>query len=248
MPDLNTAARWTETLLGFIYPPICQLCGNERATKAGGYVGINCWQSVKFIRPPFCQRCGLPFEGAISNEFECNNCRDQELAFTYARAAVEAKGVVRDVIHRFKYQQALWFLPFLADLLQREALPVLKAADHRWDAIVPVPLHGQKKREREFNQAELLGAELAQALQRPLRTDWVKRTLPTPTQTTLSRTERAENVRRAFTRPSELTLDGQHLIVVDDVFTTGATANAVARELRRAGAASVVVWAVARGV
>jgi competence protein ComFC len=75
----------------------------------------------RFIRPPFCERCGLPFSGDLTAPFECTNCREMELHFSSARSAVVARGVVLEAIHRYKYQRALWFEPFLADLLFREA-------------------------------------------------------------------------------------------------------------------------------
>ncbi len=233
-----------EAVLGLVYPPVCGVCGATRAGRAEGFVCGSCWQGVRFVRPPFCRRCGLPWGGEITNEFDCANCRDTPLAFEYARAAVVAQGVALDVIHRFKYGGAMWFEPFLADLLLREAVPVLSAGS--WSGVVPVPLHPVKRREREFNQAEVLAKPLADALGVPLRTDLVRRVEATMTQTRLSRTERAENVRRAFAPMSEaVTLRGDW-IVVDDVLTTGATSNAVAAILRDMGASRVVVWSVAR--
>ena len=146
---------------------------------------------------PFCERCGLPYEGEITTSFVCANC-GMELHFSSARSAVTAKSVTLEVIHRFKYQRALWFEPFLVDLLVRAALPVLQ--NEKWDLVVPVPLHPTKEREREFNQAGRIAAGLARALKLPVRTDIVRRTLPTRTQTQLTKVQRAENVRRAFWR------------------------------------------------
>ena len=109
-----------------------------RLRPADGFVCAKCWTQVRFIRPPFCERCGLPFPGDLTAPFECTNCREMELHFSSARSAVVAKTVVLEVIHRFKYQRELWFEPFLADLLLREAVPALRG--QKWDFIVPVPL------------------------------------------------------------------------------------------------------------
>jgi len=128
-----------DTLVGFIYPNVCQLCGGQRATSTEGFVCSHCWEQVRFIKPPFCQRCGLPFQGSLTTEFECGNCQDLKLHFRSARSAVKLDGAVREVIRRYKYNRALWFEPFLADLLIREALPDLR--QQKWDYIVPVPLH-----------------------------------------------------------------------------------------------------------
>ena len=237
---------WLDAGLGLVYPPACQLCGEERATVKSGFVCSSCRSKVRFIQPPFCQRCGLPYEGEFTTSFECSNCLEMKLHFVSARSAVSARGVVLDAIHRYKYQRALWFEAFLADLFLRQALPALE--QEKWDLIVPVPLHATKKREREFNQAESLARHLAIATQIPLNRTLLRRVVPTRTQTLLTRQQRAENVQRAFNLGNGLQLNGERIILVDDVFTTGATTNACARVLRSAGAAEVCVWTVARGL
>jgi competence protein ComFC len=235
-----------DTALGFIYPNVCQICGDERATSTEGFVCSRCWQQVRFIKPPFCQRCGLPFEGDLTTAFECTNCREMNLHFRSARSAVSAKGTVLEVIHRYKYKRAFWFEPFLADLLIREALPELR--QQKWDWIVPVPLHPAKKRQREFNQAERLATYLSAATRIPMDTTLLRRVAATKTQTKLSRQERAENMRNAFALQDGRTLNGERILLFDDVFTTGATTDACARVLLAAGAAEVCVWTVARGL
>ena len=238
--------NWLDTSLGFFYPEICQLCENERATARDGFVGANCREQVRFIRPPFCERCGLPFEGDMTTKFECANCREMELHFISARIAVVAKTVVLEAIHRFKYRRALWFENFLTDLLIREAAPALRG--QKWDYIVPVPLHSLKQREREFNQAEILARHLSDATQIPLNTKLLRRVSPTMTQTLLTRDQRAKNMRGAFATRKGVKLNGEIMVLVDDVFTTGATTSACAQALRAAGAGEVCVWTVARGL
>jgi ComF family protein len=168
-----------------------------------------------------------------------------ELHFSSARSAVIARTVVLEVIHRYKYQRALWFEPFLADLLLREAVPVLSG--QKWDFIVPVPLYPLKQREREFNQAERLAEPLSASTNIPLNTKLLRRVSPTMTQTRLTREQRAANMAGAFTATG-INLDGARIVLVDDVFTTGATTGACAKALRRAGAGEVCVWTVARGL
>jgi ComF family protein len=240
------AQTWLEATLGFLYPPVCQLCTNQRATARDGYVCAECFHRVRFIKPPFCERCGLPFEGAITTEFTCSNCTGVELHFSSARSAVIAKDPVLEVIHRYKYSRALWFEPFLTGLLATACAAPLQ--QEKWDVIVPVPLHPTKERSREFNQSSRLGHRLSRALGIPWQPGWLHRTAPTRTQTLLSRAERAENVRRAFAARPGLQLNGERVVIVDDVFTTGATTNACAHALRAAGAGDVCVWTVARGV
>jgi ComF family protein len=240
------ALSWLNTGLGFFYPEICQLCETERATAGEGFVGAKCWSQVRFIRPPFCDRCGLPFEGDLPTTFECSNCRGMELHFSSARSAVVARTVALEAIHRFKYQRALWFENFLGDLLVREAAPKLRGSG--WNFIAPVPLHPLKQREREFNQAEILARHLSVAANIPLNTKLLRRSSPTMTQTLLTREQRARNMRGAFVVRNGVKLGGERVVLVDDVFTTGATTSACAQALRAAGAGEVCVWTVARGL
>jgi competence protein ComFC len=234
------------TTLGLFYPEVCALCQDEAATAPEGFVGANCRRQVQFVRPPFCQRCGLPFTGDLTTSFDCNNCREMELHFSYARAAVVAKTVVLEAIHRFKYAREFWFENFLAGLLLTEAAPVLRGQKN--NIIVPVPLHPLKRREREFNQAERLAAQLSHATGIPLNARLLRRVKSTATQTKLTRKERATNMHGAFAVRDGVELDGERVILVDDVFTTGATTNDCARALRAAGAGEVCVWTVARGL
>lgn len=234
-----------DAALNLIYPPVCQICREERAGRKDGYVGGECWSQVRFVTAPFCERCGLPYPGSIHNEFVCSNCGDVTFHFRFARSAVIANPVILQAIHHYKYNHALCFEPFLADLLARQAVPSLK--EERWDMIVPVPLHPAKEREREFNQAERLARHLAPALNIPVRMDLVRRVKPTETQTKLNRAERTANMQGAFSLRGSKKLTGEKVILLDDVFTTGATTSACARILRKAGAGDVCVWTVARG-
>jgi competence protein ComFC len=240
---------WIEAAAGLLFPDLCQLCRERRATRGEGYVCAACWKregGVRFIRPPFCERCGLPFAGEITAAFECSNCRDLDLAFSHARSAVVATPALLRVIHGYKYDGNLFYEPFLADLFRREAAPEL--AKERWDALVPVPLHPTRQREREFNQAERLARQLALACAIPVEAGLVCRTRFTDTQTRLSREKRATNMRRAFALVGKPDLRGKRFVVIDDVLTTGATTSACAAVLKKAGAAEVMVWTLARGI
>ncbi|MGA4643004.1 ComF family protein [Limisphaera sp. 4302-co] len=238
--------RWWEAWWGLLYPRVCQLCRSEPATPRWGWVGRRCRRLVQPLRPPWCERCGLPIPGEATVQFECANCRGRDLPFSTARAAVVAEGPVLEAIHRYKYQGALWFEPFLARLLVRAAADAVREGG--WDAIVPVPLHPVREREREFNQAARLARHLARATGLPLETGWLRRVRPTKMQALLSRDERLRNVRRAFQLRAGAVVRGRRLVLVDDVFTTGATTGACAGVLRQAGAAEVCVWTVARGL
>lgn len=238
-----------ETLLGLVYPRVCALCGEHPATPEEGMVCAPCWSrpgALRFIRPPRCERCGLPFDGEVTSTFTCGNCAGADLAFTTARAAVVATDFVLEVIHRYKYTRALWFERFLLDLLDRAARPWFE--EERVDLIVPVPLHPVKEREREFNQSVRLARGLGRITGVPVEAGRVRRVRATPSQTLLTRAQRARNVAGAFVADVRPGIEGARAVVVDDVLTTGATTSAVARALRAAGAVRVDVWTVARGI
>lgn len=239
---------WLDAAASLLYPDVCDLCGLERATHRESFLCHRCrtapghLRSVGEVR---CGRCGLPQAGAITGEFRCSNCDGLELGFDRAVAAVVATPFLLDIVHRYKYRRALWFEGFLSELLVGVASRVLR--EERWDAVVPVPLHKVREREREFNQSERLARRMASALGFAVRTDLVERRFETRSQALLDRTERAKNVASAFRRRSSLRLEGWRVVVVDDVLTTGATTSAVGWVLREAGAAEVTVLTVARG-
>jgi len=243
---VTTLKSALDAVLSFFYPEVCQYCGDERATADRGYIGVDCRKHAKFIKPPICERCGLPFQGNVTSAFSCSNCRGSNLFFSAARSAVVARGMVLDLVHRYKYDRALWVEPFLADLLIQAAGESLQK--EQWHMIVPVPLHPVKERHREFNQAERLAQRLGQATGIPVHKRVLRRVHPTPSQTHLTREARAANVARAFTLREPDRVAGKRIVIVDDVFTTGATTSTCARLLRQAHAQAVCVWTVARGL
>ncbi len=238
------ALAWADAVLSFIYPDVCQLCSANRATKREGYVCGDCRAQVRPIEAPFCERCGLPFEGESTGAFQCTNCREMELHFASARSAVAARGPVLEVIHRYKYNGDIWFEEFLAALFIQGARDCFR--ERPIAALGPVPLFAVKQREGVFNHAARLARRLGAAVDVPVRTDLLKRVLPTPSQTRLTRTQRADNMRQAFAlRPKEKP-NGGWFVLIDDVFTTGATTSACAKLLIKGGAERVCVWTVAR--
>jgi competence protein ComFC len=241
--------RGVNAMASFLYPEICQYCREQWAEAADGFICRDCARGVQVIRPPFCDRCGLPFSGAItSGPFKCSNCHELKLYFTSGRAAVAAEGMMLDLIHRWKYQRALWLEPFLLRWFLQEAVPWIDPRE--WNLIIPVPLHALKEREREFNQAEHLARPLAVALGMELNCRAVIRQAATRTQTRLTRAERDDNMRQAFTGGRGIAeVRGRRVVLVDDVLTTGSTTSACARVLlREGGAAEVCVWTLARGL
>lgn len=235
-----------EKALSLIFPETCQFCREQVAAFRDGYVCAQCWQRLRFVRHPFCDRCGLPYDGDIVSTFRCSNCEGQSLDFNAARAAVVANEFSLGLIHRYKYSGWLWLEKVLADLLwdQLGTLGVRSG----WDLVVPVPLHRTKQREREFNQAERMGAIMADRMGVPFDRRVLKRVAPTDSQTMLSRSQRRKNVGRAFGVGCQRDLRGVRVMLVDDVLTTGATTSACSRVLRRLGAVEIMVATVVRGL
>jgi ComF family protein len=215
------------------------------ATALDVYLCDECASEARRIEAPFCDRCSQPFEGAITQQFVCSNCAGREVHFDCAVAPYRSEGVVRDFIHAFKYRSQLHLRRPLGAWLA-EALGDPRIAGRPFDALVPVPLHHVRFREREFNQAEELARQVAQPAGVPVM-NALKRIRYTTTQTKLVRSERMENLRGAFHVRQNADVKDRHLVLVDDVFTTGSTVEECSRVLLRAGAASVRVITVARG-
>lgn len=237
---LRTGAN---AILAVFYPEVCCLCEKRKATPAEHFVCKQCAQQIEFVGTPICERCGRTIEGEASVAFECSNCRSMDLYYHSARSVLKARGPILKAIHLYKYSRAMWLEPFLTSPFVEGALPSLEGLG--LSKVIPVPLFPAKARERGFNQAERLAKALSEALSIPLNCDAVKRPIPTPTQTSLGRDERQANVRGAFSARGK-SLKGLSIVLVDDVFTTGATANECARALKKAGAAEVRVWTLGR--
>ena len=236
---------WVDAAAGLLYPSACVCC--ETALSGGEYLCVPCGEEARRIEAPFCRRCSLPFEGEFpEGAFTCSNCRDQKFAFDCAVSARRHTGVVRDLVQRFKYRGEHFLRrPLSAWLAEAWETDARLQDGPPVAALVPVPLHPQRRRERGFNQAESLCRLLGRHAGLPV---WnaLRRVRFTETQTHLARHERLENLRGAFATARRRPVSGAHLLLVDDVFTTGATVDECARVLRRAGAASVRVLTVAR--
>src|SRR6266576_6477549 len=231
-----------EAAVSLLYPPICTLCGGK--TRAGEYLCEQCEAKAMRIVAPFCQQCSEPFEGAIATVFTCANCAHRTIYFDAAVAAYRGRGIVRQIIHEFKYGRQI-HLRHLVGRWLNSALDDERLRQSHFDVIVPVPLHPARQRERGFNQAGLL-AELLSAQTSIRCKPLLERTRYTTTQTALDRSERMENLHNAFRLRKNANVRGLRVLLVDDVLTTGSTLNECARVLKRAGALSVLAATAAR--
>jgi len=230
-------------LVSLFYPPFCAMC--SRAVDPGESLCAVCAATASRIMPPFCAKCSRPFAGAITGTFTCANCEDRALHFDAAVSAYRSRGVVRKVMHDFKYGRQIHLRHLLGRWLG-DALDDPRLAGRRFDCIVPVPLHSARKRERGFNQAELLALALHRLTDLPLQ-NALQRTRYTTTQTQFDRSERMENLRGAFRLRRGSNVQDLRMLLVDDVLTTGSTLSECAKVLKKTGAISVHAATAARG-
>ncbi len=231
-----------EAAVSLLYPPVCSICG--RSVTGGEYLCNQCEAKVVRIVAPFCQKCSEPFEGSITSAFTCANCAHRTIYFDAAVSAYRGRGIVRQIIHEFKYGRQIHLRHLVARWLHA-ALDDERIRGNRFDIIVPVPLHATRLRERGFNQASLLAALLSARTSissKPV----LERIRYTTTQTALDRSERMENLHNAFRLRKNADVRGLRVLLIDDVLTTGSTLSECARVLKRAGALSVHAATAAR--
>lgn len=242
---MHTALR---AVLDFVLPPSCLVCHVSTGGALVPWVCQGCWGIVEYVTLPICAQCGQPLaaspEGIATTTHRCGTCLLTPPTYDRARAVGLYQGVLREVIHAMKYQRVYGLVQPLGDLL-RQRFPA-HWGDDPPAALVPVPLHRSKLRVREFDQALALARYVSQGVGIPLWTDVLIRHRPTLSQVGLSAVERRRNIRGAFIVQKPQCCAGKALLIIDDVYTTGATVQECARLLRQAGAARVDVYTVAR--
>lgn len=236
-------AQTARLALDAALPTLCVAC---RAPVAGEGLCAACWSRLSFIAAPCCPRLGIPFACDPGADVVSAEALSRPPAYRRARAAVRYDEIARTLVHALKFQDRTDLAPVMGRWMARAGAELLGEAD----LIVPVPLHWRRALARRFNQAGALARGVAAVAGRPVVSGMLARVRPTPHQIGLSRAERAANVQNAFRVPLDAAaaLAGRHVVLIDDVLTTGATAEACARALTRAGAASVDVLVFARVV
>jgi ComF family protein len=238
--------------LDALLPPRCLACGG--GVDAQGALCAACWQNINFLGPPCCSRCGLPFPYDAGAGVECADCIAHPPPFERARAVFAYDDHSRRLILAFKHADRLHGMPAFGRWLARSGADLLAEAD----LVAPVPLHWTRLFRRRFNQSALL-AQAAVAAWLPhgvphgpsapvFAPELLVRRRRTRSQGHLSRLQRAENVRGAFALKPGAEVAGKRVLLVDDVLTTGATIEACARVLKRAGAARIDVLTLARAM
>lgn len=255
MAEAEVAPRRTEGLLralrtGFraaadlVLPPTCLAC--RKPVGAAGGLCPACWTGMGFIERPYCEKLGTPFVSDMGAGILSPEAIADPPAYDRARAAARFGEVARELVHLLKYGDRLDLAPSLGGWMKRAGRELLDDAD----ALLPVPLHWSRLWRRRFNQSAVLAQTIAKMSGVPVMDDVLLRTRATPPQVGLARKARAENVQGAFAVApgARSRIKGKKLIVIDDVLTSGATADACARALRRAGASRIDMLVLARVV
>lgn len=226
-------------ILDFLYPPRCPFC--DAAVLPKDLICPSCAKKVSPVSGPVCFQCGKP----LTNERQefCADCAKKKRRFTQSRALWIYEKEVKESVYRFKYgDRQEYARAYAAELAARSGNWI---KGRRIQAIVPVPLHRNRKRKRGYNQAEVLAKELSVLLDIPARPDLLRRVKDTKPQKTLSDAQRKENLKHAFqAKPFEAP---ERILLTDDIYTTGCTLDAAADALLRAGAKKIYACCVSIG-
>ena len=233
------------SLLNFIFPPFCASCHQKMQQQTSGLICEACWDSLERWEAQSCQRCGarLSEQSGPALPLLCPKCRIPEWACADIRAIGPFKAPLADAIHLLKYSDRRSVVKKLSLYLEQSLAGAgqYQAAD----LILAVPLHPARKRERGYNQAQLLAQALGKTLNKPCPENIIARARHTQTQTKLNKQQRLENVKDIFTVKKPELVRGKTIILIDDVLTTGATIGSCAGKLLGAGATKVLALTAA---
>jgi ComF family protein len=234
-------------LLDFLLPSSCSYCREPVGDSRVPHFCRTCWNDFDPIAGPVCSRCGRPFDSSEilshSPAFHCSSCRTSPPLFDQALSVGYFEGPLREAIHQFKYRPCRSLGAPLGAWMVDRVRTLLSI-----DMVMPVPLHPKRLRQRGFNQALLLAYCVNVKYGIPLVYDNLTRTRPTRPQVELIGVERVKNVAGAFSLRFPKLVENKHILLIDDVFTTGATMNECAAILKRAGADQVTACTLARAI
>lgn len=233
-----------EELIDLVYPKTCFGCKKRMPSLAENYICPDCLRKIDKPKPPFCIKCGKSID--ILDMDRCPECTGYGYYFTRGYTSSIYEGLIKEGIHYFKYNSHTYLSKTLAGLMIDFALEYIDL--NTIDAIVSVPLHWRKQRDRGFNQSKILGKILSKNTKIPFIQKGLFRIKAIRPQVEFPRRERITNVSGAFKVTSPKNFLNKHVLLIDDVFTTGATLNECSKILLESGAKEVWVFTLARGV
>jgi competence protein ComFC len=234
---IKIIGEYANALLDIIYPPICLGCGE---TESGQYLCNSCKDEISEVAGPSCHVCGHTITGAF-----CVNCASRPLAFSKARAAGDYSGVLRKLVHAFKYHGSRCLASDLSTLMYEYAAGRSDLDLRAVDCLIPVPIHAIRKRVRGYNQSELLAEGISRLSGIPTVSDAMARVVYTNPQVALSREQRMTNMKSAFKVIAPDKINSKRILLIDDVSTTSSTVYECSRILLDAGANDVQVLCLA---
>ncbi len=240
-----------EGLLNFIFPLDCKICEKPIRESKGYSICEDCFKTIELIERPYCIKCGKPLIPSVffkqNREILCLDCKRKKYSFEFSRSTGIYDKVLKKCIHLFKYYGE----KKLAKPLGKLMVDYLVKNDEfkkRIDLIIPVPLHKNDLRKRGFNQSILLGRVVGNYFSISIGEKVLIKKKLTPFQANLSKKEREKNILRAFLVEKPKEIKGKNVLILDDVFTTGATVEECTKELMKARAKNIFVLTLARTV
>ena len=229
------------SLIGNIFPHRCLRCGTLVGQTPG--ICLSCWDGFVHVAGPLCSCCGIPLPEHTSEDALCGACIHHPPLFQGAKSVFIYNEASKDLVLKLKNQDKTFLAKYVAPWMVR-------AGSTFWNAhpvLIPTPLHWRKQFKRQFNQSALLAHHIGQQVQLPV-VHGLSRIKNSPSQGTFSTQQRAQNVKNAFHADARLLKGIKKCVLIDDVFTTGATVGACAKALKKAGVEEIYVLTLCRVV
>lgn len=231
-----------QRLLDILYPPRCPIC-QEIVDRRGHLLCDACRKHVRPIQEPCCRKCGKPLD--CEEKEYCADCERKTHYYTRGIAVFPNTGAIQKSIYQLKFHNKREYVPFFVDEMAKYGRK--KAEQWKPEALIPVPMHRKKERQRGFNQAALLAEGLGKAWNIPVRTDLILRIRKTLPQKEMIERNRQNNLKNAF-KMTQFDVKLKRVMIVDDIYTTGNTIDAIAQELRKAGVEEIYFITLCIGV
>ncbi|MCK4739835.1 MAG: ComF family protein [Deltaproteobacteria bacterium] len=246
---LNLIKNFTEV----VFPLLCPLCVKNEQVRGSQSCGFckNCLNDFTSITSPICKKCGVPFSFETGTNHHCGDClknesKNNKNTFTAARSTYIHSGSLARAIRAFKYSGQMNISPALSTIFAVSAKDIFNEFNLTDCIVQPVPLHKRRLRERGFNQSLVLARSASKTLDLALDFSTLLRIKDTPPQVRLGSIEREKNVRGAFDVRDSRRIQGKKILLIDDVYTTGATVRECTKVLKKAGATEVFILTLAR--